>query len=117
MTGIFSHNWDPSYVINSISKFWGKHKGNFYVNISPGIPQGKEAEISGMWLKKIIEAYCQTQKAYFSDNAQIKLAYIANGTVFHLFQVKQPSSPVLSTILCFFWDFFNILYHITGVSI
>ena len=27
-------------------KFWRKHEGNSHVEISPGIPQGKEAEIS-----------------------------------------------------------------------
>ena len=32
--------------LNCIFKFWGKHERNFHVEISPGIPQGNEAEIS-----------------------------------------------------------------------
>ena len=67
--------------------------------------------------KKILKLTAKLKKAYFSGIAQIKLAYIVSGTVFRLFGVKDPYRPVLSTILCCFWDFCNILHHITGVSI
>ena len=70
-----------------------------------------------MGLKKILRLTAKLKKAYFSGIAQIKLAYIVSGTVFRLFGVKDPYRPVLSTILCCFWDFCNILHHITGVSI
>ena len=67
--------------------------------------------------KKILKLTGKLKKACFSGIAQIKLAYIVSGTVFRLYGVKDPYRQVWSTILCCFWDFCNILHHITGVSI
>ena len=66
--------------------------------------------------KKNLKLTAKLKKAYFSSIAQTKLAYIVSGTVFRLFGVKDPYRPVLSTILCCFWDFCNIHHHINGVS-
>ena len=70
-----------------------------------------------MRLKKVLRLTAKLKKAYFSGIAEIKLAYIVSGTVSRLFEVKDPYRPILSTILCCFLDFCNILHHITGVSI
>ena len=42
----YFHTTGTPMPLYCILKFWGKQEGNFHVEISPGIQQGKEAEIN-----------------------------------------------------------------------
>ena len=62
------------------------------------------------WKKFFKLAECK--KAYFSDIAQKKKV---KSTDVRLFEVEDHKRLVLNIICCCFWDFCNILTHITGV--
>ena len=70
------------------------------------------APSAGMWLKKFFKVTAEIKKNLLFWYCPEKKA---RSTDFSLLEVKDHERLVLNTIFSCFWDFCNILNHITGV--